>query len=212
MASYRGDYQLHWRLVLAGEGLSHAVAVRWSEMENAKRPDAVADELQQRANAWSQPGGFVFGQHVPLSIYAPSAACSVERDQGAQEEGLGVRIRDLSDGTRTGNPFADSREAGGEAQGVGWKLLARGGRVRGKRPYVYVAGGREIDDCAPDMDGALETVQSNSKSLLFKGFREISFTPLPVENPRMPAHGGGRQHLIFVREKFEYRTRIVLVA
>jgi hypothetical protein len=102
-------------------------------------------------NAWSQPGGFVFGQHVPLSIYAPSAACSVERDQGAQEEGLGVRIRDLRDGTRTGNPFADSREAGGEAQGVGWKLLARGGRLRGKRPYVYVAGGREIDDCTPDM-------------------------------------------------------------
>ena len=118
-------------------------------------------------NAWSQPGGFVFGQHVPLSIYAPSAACSVERDPGAQEEGLGVRIRDLRDGTRTGNPFADSREAGGEAQGVGWKLLAHGGRVRGKRPYVYVAGGREIDDCTPDMDGALETVQSNSKSLLF---------------------------------------------
>jgi len=133
VASYRGDYQLHWLLVLAGEGLSHAVAVRWSEMENAKRPDAVADELQQRANAWSQPGGFVFGQHVPLSIYAPSAACSVERDQGAQEEGLGARIRDLRDGTRTGNPFADSREAGGEAQGVGWKLLARGGRLRGKK-------------------------------------------------------------------------------
>jgi len=83
---------------------------------------------------------------------------------------------------------------------------------RGKRPYVYVAGGREIDDCTPDMDGALETIQSNTKLLLFKWFLEISFTPLPVENPRMPAYGGGRQHLIFVREKFEYRTRIVLVA
>jgi hypothetical protein len=63
----------------------------------------------------------------------------------------------------------------------------------------------------PTWDGALETVQSNSKSLLFKGFLEISFTPLPIENPRMPAHGGGRQHLIFVRQKFEPRTRIVLV-
>ena len=136
----------------------------------------------------------------------------MERDQGAQEEGLGVRIRDLRDGTRTGNPFADSREAGGEAQGVGWKVLARGGRFRGKRPYVCVAGGWEIDDCTSDMDGALETVQSNSKSLLFKGFLEISFTPLPVENPRMPAYGGGRQHLIFVREKFEQRTCVVLVA
>jgi hypothetical protein len=62
------------------------------------------------------------------------------------------------------------------------------------------------------MDGALETVESNSKSLLFKRFREISFTPLPVESPRMPAYGGGRQHLIFVREKFEQRTRVVLVA
>ena len=137
---------------------------------NAKRPDAVAYARNNVLNPWSQPGWFVFVQQVPLSIYAPSAACSVERDQGAQEEGLGVRIRDLRDGTRTGNPFADSREAGGEAQGVGWKLLARGGRLRGKRPYVYVAGGREIDDCTPDMDGALETVQSNSKSLLFKGF------------------------------------------
>ena len=58
----------------------------------------LADELQQRANAWSQPGGFVFGRHVPLSIYAPSAACSVERDQGAKEEGLGVRVRDLDAG------------------------------------------------------------------------------------------------------------------
>ena len=62
------------------------------------------------------------------------------------------------------------------------------------------------------MDGAAETLQSNSRSVLFKGFLEISFTTLPVENPRMPANGGGRQHLIFVREKFEYRTRIVLVA
>ena len=40
-------------------------------MENAKRPDAVADELQQRANAWSQPGGFVFGQHVPFRFMHP---------------------------------------------------------------------------------------------------------------------------------------------
>jgi hypothetical protein len=51
VASYRGDYQLHWRLVLGGEGLSHAVALRWGEMENAKRPDAVADELQHYNNA-----------------------------------------------------------------------------------------------------------------------------------------------------------------
>ena len=79
-------------------------------------------------------------------------------------------------------------------------------------PMLTLPEAREIDDCTPDMDGALETVQSNSKSLLFKGFLEISFTPLPVENPRMPAYGGGRQHLIFVREKFEQRTRIVLVA
>jgi hypothetical protein len=62
-------------------------------------------------------------------------------------------------------------------------------------------------------DGAKWRTQSGQmRSLLFKGFLEMSFTPLPVENPRMPANGGGRQHLIFVREKFEYRTRIVLVA
>ena len=39
----------------------------------------------------------------------------MERDQGAKEEGLGVRVRDIHDGARVGNPFADSCEAGGEA-------------------------------------------------------------------------------------------------
>jgi hypothetical protein len=33
-------------------------------------------------------------------------------------------MTDKDGGTRTGNPFADSREAGGEAARVGWKLLA----------------------------------------------------------------------------------------
>jgi len=91
--------QLHWRLVLAGEGLSHAVAIHWGEMENAERTDAVAGELQQRADDWSQSAGFVFGQHVPFSVHAPSAACSMERDQGAKEEGLGVRVRAIHNGT-----------------------------------------------------------------------------------------------------------------
>jgi len=93
-------------------------------MENAEWTDAVAGKLQQRADAWSQSRGFVFGQHVPFSLHAPSGACSLERNQGAKEEGLGVRVRDLHDGARVGNPFADSREAGGEAARVGWKLLA----------------------------------------------------------------------------------------
>ena len=61
-------------------------------MENAERTDAVAGELQQRADDWSQSRGFVFGQHVPFSVHAPFAACSMERDQGAKEEGLGVEI------------------------------------------------------------------------------------------------------------------------
>ena len=54
-------------------------------MENAERTDAVAGELQQRADDWSQSAGFVFGEHVPLSIHAPSAAGSLERHQGAEE-------------------------------------------------------------------------------------------------------------------------------
>ncbi len=63
-------------------------------------------------------------EHVSVSVHAPSIAGSVERDQGATEEGLGVRMRDRNDGTRTGNPFADSRDAGGKvARGVR-KLLA----------------------------------------------------------------------------------------
>ena len=44
------DHQLRWRLVLAGEGLSHTDAVQWGEMENAERTDAVAGELQPRAD------------------------------------------------------------------------------------------------------------------------------------------------------------------
>ena len=94
-----GDNQLHWRLVLAGEDRSDAGAVQCDEMENTERTDAVAGELQQRADAWSQSAGFVFGQHVPFSVHAPSAACSMERDQGAKEEGLGVRVRAIHNGT-----------------------------------------------------------------------------------------------------------------
>lgn len=48
----------------------------------------------------------------------------MERDQGAKEEGLGVRVRDIHDGARVGSSFANSREARGEAARVGWKLLA----------------------------------------------------------------------------------------
>jgi hypothetical protein len=40
VVSGRCDRQLRWRLVLAGETLSHAGAVQRSEMENAERPDA----------------------------------------------------------------------------------------------------------------------------------------------------------------------------
>jgi hypothetical protein len=101
-------------------------------MENAERPDAGVDELQQRADAWSQSRGFVFGHHVLFSVHAPTVAYSVERDQGGAEEGLGVRVRDIHDGVRVGNPFADSSEAGGKAQGVSGELLARGRGVRGR--------------------------------------------------------------------------------
>jgi hypothetical protein len=81
-------------------------------------------KLQQRVDAWRQSAGFVFSQHVCFSVHAPSTPCSVERDQGAKKQGLGIRVRDFHDGTRTGNLFADSREAGSEVARVGWQLLA----------------------------------------------------------------------------------------
>jgi len=56
----------------------------------------------------------------------------MERDQGAKEQGLVLRVCDLHAGTRTGNSFAGSREVGGEAPRVGWRLLAHRGDVRGK--------------------------------------------------------------------------------
>jgi len=74
------------------------------------------------------PEGLYLASMFPLSMYAPSAACSVERDQGAQEEGLGVEYVTFADGTRTGNPFADSREAGGdvgESAGSYWPVEDR---------------------------------------------------------------------------------------
>jgi hypothetical protein len=92
-----------------------ARSVQRSEMERAERTDAVADELQPRPHARSQSGRSVFSQHVPVPLHAPAVADSVERDQGAKEEGLGVRVRDLHYGARVGNPFADSCEVGREA-------------------------------------------------------------------------------------------------
>ena len=90
MVSGRCNYQLDRRLVLAGETLSHPGAVQRNEVENAERPDAMAGELQQRVDDWSQSAGFVSGEHVPLSIHAPSAACSLERDQGAEGRRAGL--------------------------------------------------------------------------------------------------------------------------
>ena len=71
MVSGRRNHQLRWRLVLAGEGLSHASAVRWSEMENAERSDALADELQPRADDWRQSPRFVLSQHVSFRFMHP---------------------------------------------------------------------------------------------------------------------------------------------
>ena len=111
-------------MVLVVETLSHTGAVQRRKMATAKRPDAVVNKLQQGADAWSESGRSVSGLHVPFSIHAPSATCSLERDQGAKEEGMGVRVRDIHDGARVGNSFADSFEVGGEGARVGWKLLA----------------------------------------------------------------------------------------
>jgi hypothetical protein len=58
-------------------------------MQNAERANAVAGKLQQRADDWSQSAGFVFSQHVPVSVYAPAASRFMERDQGKKEEGVG---------------------------------------------------------------------------------------------------------------------------
>jgi hypothetical protein len=119
VVSGRCDRQLRWRLVFAGETLSHAGAVQRSEMENAERPDAGAGELQQRADTGSQFRGFVFSHNVIFSVHASSIAHSVERDQGAEEQGLGVRVHNFHHWARVGNPFADSCEFGSEARGVG---------------------------------------------------------------------------------------------
>ena len=67
-------------------------------MERAERADAVVNKLQQGADAWSESGRSVSGLHVPLPVLAPAVADSVERDQGAKEEGLGVRVPDLHAG------------------------------------------------------------------------------------------------------------------
>jgi hypothetical protein len=49
-------------------------------MEDAERTDALAGNLQQRADDWNQSAGFIFGHYVPFSVHAPSVAYSVERD------------------------------------------------------------------------------------------------------------------------------------
>ena len=55
--------------------------------------------------------------HPPLLI--PWSEINVRRKKGWVFE-----LRDLYDGVRPGNPFADSRLAGGEAPGIGGELLA----------------------------------------------------------------------------------------
>ena len=99
VASGQRNNQLCGRVVLAGKGLSHAGGVQCNKMEDGERTDAMAGELQQCLDDWSQSAGFVLGQHVPFSVHAPSTTCSMERDQGAKEDGLGVRVRDLNHGT-----------------------------------------------------------------------------------------------------------------
>ncbi len=71
----------------------------------------------------ASPEGLYLASIFLFSVYARSAPCSLERDQGAKEKGLGIRICDLHDGIRVGNPSADSREVGGEAARVGWNVL-----------------------------------------------------------------------------------------
>jgi len=83
-------------------------------MERAERADAVAGELQPCPYTRNQSGRSVFSQYVPVPLHAPTVADSVERDQGAKEEGLGVRVHHLHVGARTGNSLADSGEGSGE--------------------------------------------------------------------------------------------------
>ena len=97
--------QLRWRLVLIVEALSHVVAIRRNEMENAERTNALADELKKRADVGSRSAGLVFGDHVPVSVHAPSIADFVERDQGTEEEGLGVRVHGIHGGNELAIPL-----------------------------------------------------------------------------------------------------------
>jgi len=92
MVSGRFGHQLRWRLVLSGETVSHTGAVQWVKMERAERTDSLSDELQPRPHARNQSGRSVLSKHVPVPLHAPTVAYSMERDQCAKEEGLGVRV------------------------------------------------------------------------------------------------------------------------
>jgi hypothetical protein len=123
VVSGRGDSQFHRRLVLAGESLSRARGIQRGEMENAEGANTVAGNLRQRVDAWSQSerlylaSMFLFRfMHCPLLI--PWSEIQVRRNKGWLFEYVIFTM-----GHELGNPFADSCDVGGEAQGVGWKLL-----------------------------------------------------------------------------------------
>jgi hypothetical protein len=124
VASDRRNHQLHRRVAFIVEDLSHRSSFPRSEMARAEWADAAPDELQPRPHTRSQSRRSVFGLHVPLPVHAPAFADSMERDQGAKEEGLGVRLRDLHAGARTDDPPAGSGEVGREVAERGWNLLA----------------------------------------------------------------------------------------
>ena len=58
--------------------------IQWGEMEDAERTNAVAGNYNNMLTFGVSRQG-LFGQHVPLSVHAPSIAHSMERDQGAEE-------------------------------------------------------------------------------------------------------------------------------
>jgi hypothetical protein len=94
-------------------------------MGNPKRTDAVAGKLQKRVDAWSQSSGFVFGQHVYISLHAPSAAGSLEQHQAAEEQGLVLEYVILTMGHELAIPLRIREELAAklrEAAGNCWPV------------------------------------------------------------------------------------------
>jgi hypothetical protein len=68
-------------------------------MGNAERTDAVAANYNNVLTMGASQQGLYLASMFLFRFMHPPLLCSVERDQGAEEQGLGVRVRDHHNGT-----------------------------------------------------------------------------------------------------------------